>query len=288
MKNIGFVGLGSMGQGMALNLVKAGYQVKVYNRTAAKAGALVAAGAKAVAHPDEAADPGGIVVSMVSDDASLLALAQGPHGFGPALGKGGLHISMSTVNPATNRLLADELQAQGSSLVAAPVFGRPDAAAAAKLFIPCSGPSASRARALEVLNFLGQRVADFGEEVGAANVIKLSGNYLLVAATQAIAESLAVAEANGVPRQEAMDFFTSTVFACPAYINYGNRIAAEDYAPGGFKLSLGAKDLRLFSSQPGAQGLPLNDLINRNLAKALQAGQGDLDVTAISLQVGKS
>ena len=159
-----------------------------------------------------------------------------------------------------------------------------EAAAAASFCL--SGPAAARERAKPILALLGQQVQDFGDEVGAANVVKLCGNYLLFAATQAIAESLTVAEANGVSRQGAMDFFASTVFACPAYVNYGKRVAARDDAPGGFKLSLAAKDLRLFRGLDGPPGLPLSDLLQQRFVTALEAGQADLDVTAISRQVG--
>lgn len=288
MASLGFVGLGSMGLPMARNLIQAGHSLKVYNRSSTKALALVDLGAHLAALPVDVAEPGGVVISMLADDAALLNLSAGPHGFGGALGRGGLHISMSTVDPSTNRKLGSELEALGGALVAAPVFGRPDAAAAAKLFIPYSGPTWAKERALPFLKALGQGATDFGPEIGAANLVKLGGNYLLLAATQAIAECLAVAEAGGVDRRAAMDFLSATVFACPAYINYGKRIAARDYALGGFKLSLGAKDLGLFAGQKGATGLPLSGLLNERLAKALEAGQGDWDVTAVCTQVDET
>jgi 3-hydroxyisobutyrate dehydrogenase-like beta-hydroxyacid dehydrogenase len=278
---IAFLGLGSMGLPMARNLLKAGHRLKVWNRSTDKARALEAEGATAVGHPKQAVSPGGVAITMLSDDPALESVALGLNGFVPTLGKG-LHISMSTVSPELNRRLAKSQHALGGTLVAAPVFGRPDAAAAAKLNIPCSGPEAARARALPILATLGQRVQSFGEDPGAANVVKLNGNFLLLAATQAMAETLAVAQAAGLERREVMDFFTSTNFACPAYQVYGGRLADEDYSPGGFKLSLAAKDLRLFSALAGGHNLPLRGLLEQRFQEALDSGLADLDVTALA------
>jgi 3-hydroxyisobutyrate dehydrogenase-like beta-hydroxyacid dehydrogenase len=224
---IAFLGLGSMGAPMARNLMKSGHKVTVWNRSAAKAKALGAEGAAVAATPAQAVKPGGIAVTMLSDDAALAAVVEGPDGFLKQLGAG-LHISMSTVSPGLNQRLAKAHMAVGGSLVAAPVFGRPDAAAAAKLNIPCAGPAEARIKALPVLQLLGQRVESFGEDPGAANVVKLCGNYLLFAATQAIAESLKLAQASGLDRQAVMGFFTGTNFNCLAY----HAVRHSDRRPG--------------------------------------------------------
>jgi 3-hydroxyisobutyrate dehydrogenase-like beta-hydroxyacid dehydrogenase len=218
---------------------------------------------------------------MLSDDAALSAVAQGPGGFLPRLGAG-LHISMSTVGPDTNRALAKAQAGLGGALVAAPVFGRPDAAAAGQLFIPAAGPAAALQRARPLLSLLGQRVESFGEDPGAANIVKLCGNYLLLAATQSLGEAMQVAEANGLDRSAVMDFYTSTFLAAPSLKAYGSRVARRDFAPGGFKLSLAAKDLRLFSAQKGTAGLPVNTLINAGLARLLARGEGEQDATALA------
>ena len=286
MMDIGFIGAGSMGQPMARNLLKAGHRLKVWNRSMAKTRHLVAEGATAVTSPAKAATPGGVVVTMLSDDTALASVAEGADGFVGALGNG-LHLSMSTVSPAVNRRLGLAQVALGGMLVAAPVFGRPDAAAAGKLNIACSGPAAGRVRAMPLLQLLGQRVQDFGDDPGAANVIKLCGNFLIFAATQALAESLAVAGANGLDKQDAMDFFASTSFACPVYKAYGDRVAAEDYTEGGFKLGLAAKDLRLFSQQEGTEGLLLQALLKGRFDAAVSQGWTELDVTALARLVGK-
>jgi 3-hydroxyisobutyrate dehydrogenase-like beta-hydroxyacid dehydrogenase len=266
---------------MARNLMKSGHKVTVWNRSPAKAKAFAAEGAAVAAAPAQAVKAGGVAVTMLSDDAALAAVVEGPDGFLKALGAG-LHISMSTVSPALNQRLAKAHAQLGGSLVAAPVFGRPDAAAAAKLNIPCAGPAEARIKALPILQLLGQRVESFGEDPGAANVVKLCGNYLLFAATQAIAETLSLAQASGLDRQAVMGFFTGTNFNCTAYHAYGTRIADQDYAEGGFKMSLAAKDLRLFSAQPGASGLPLRALLEAQFAAGHKNGWDALDVTALA------
>jgi 3-hydroxyisobutyrate dehydrogenase-like beta-hydroxyacid dehydrogenase len=282
---IGFLGLGSMGLPMARNLMKTGHRVTVWNRDRSKAQPLEAEGAAVAATPAKAVKAGGVAITMLADDAALAAVVEGPDGILKGLGNG-LHISMSTVSPSINQRLAKAHAAHGGALVAAPVFGRPDAAATAKLNIPCSGPAAARIRALPYLQVLGQRVESFGEDPGAANLVKLCGNYLLFALTQSVAEALATAEAGGLDREAVMGFFTSTNFNCPAYAVYGGRVASEDYAEGGFKMSLAHKDLRLFSAQPGAQGLPLRALLERNFDAAHAKGWDGLDVTALARLLG--
>jgi len=282
---VAFLGLGSMGQGMARRLLKAGVPLTVWNRSKAKAEPLLAEGATWAESPDRAVAPGGVAITMLSDDAALTAVAGA---FMARLGQG-LHISMSTVGPGTNRSLAEAQAKLGGALVAAPVFGRPDAAAAGLLYIPASGAAAALERARPLLSLMGQRVEGFGEEPGAASMVKLCGNYLLLAATQALGESMHAAEANGLDRAQVMDFFTSTFLAAPSLKVYGGRVARRDFAPGGFKLSLAAKDLRLFSQQEGAKGLPVNALVNAGLAALLARGQGESDATAlVSLQDEKS
>jgi 3-hydroxyisobutyrate dehydrogenase-like beta-hydroxyacid dehydrogenase len=285
--DIGFLGTGNMGLPMARNLLKAGHTLRVWNRSPDKAAALVAEGALQAASPSLAVVHGGVAVTMLSDDAALEGVAAGPEGLMKALGPG-LHISMSTVSPDLNRRLAAEQAALGGTLVAAPVFGRPDAAAAAKLNIPYSGPASARAKAAPLLGILGQRIRDFGEDPGAANVVKLCGNFLIFSATQALAEALSVAQANGLDRSVVMDFYASTNFACPVYQAYGGRLAAEDYSEGGFKLGLAAKDLRLFGGQRGADGLKLRALLDQVLGAASAKGWDSQDVTVLARLVGEA
>ena len=175
---IGFIGIGGMGEPMAGNLLKAGYTLRIYNRTPSKAASLVDQGANLVHQPREVAEPGRIVITMLSDDRALEGAVADDNGLLQRLGPGGIHLSMSTVSPATARSLAERHRRYGVAYLAAPVFGRPQAAAARKLFICLSGPQAAKERVQPVLNTLGQGVFDFGEDQGAANVVKLAGNFL--------------------------------------------------------------------------------------------------------------
>jgi len=281
---IAFIGLGNMGQPMVKNLLKAGFSVKVYNRTAEKAKDLVAAGAIQVTSPADAVITGGIVVTMVANDQALETVVNGPEGFGEKLGSEGIHLSMSTVSPETSRKLAAYHLERGSYYVASPVFGRPEAAAAQKLFVMSSGPSVARERVKPVQDAVGQRVFDLGDDAGSANVIKLGGNFMLMAAMEAMAESFNLAEKNGISRELAAEIYSSTLFNCTAYQGYGQMIAKKEFEPAGFQLSLGLKDCNLVLAEANnAQApMPLANLVhNRLLASAAKARSGQ-DWSALS------
>jgi 3-hydroxyisobutyrate dehydrogenase-like beta-hydroxyacid dehydrogenase len=282
---IAFIGLGQMGEPMAHNLLKAGFQLTIYNRTRAKAESLARQGARVVDRPSQAITPDGIVVSMLANDAALEAVVLGPHGIAETLGEGGTHISMSTISPETARRLAGEHERHGSRYLAAPVFGRPEAAAAAKLWICVSGPDAAQKAAAPVLQVLGQGVHAYGEDPGAANVVKLAGNFLIASAIEALAEALALGEKNGIDRTALVAFFAHTIFACPIYQNYGRIIATEQYEPPGFKLALGMKDIGLVldAGQRSQVPMPLASLLRDRLIASLAHGRQDLDWTAIAL-----
>jgi 3-hydroxyisobutyrate dehydrogenase-like beta-hydroxyacid dehydrogenase len=286
---IGFIGLGNMGAPMARNLLEAGFKVTVFNRTRERAEPLMASGAALAESPRGAVVAGGIVVTMLADDRALESVALGKDGFVDALGKDGLHISMSTVSPETSRKLAQEHARRGSHFLAAPVFGRPEAAAARKLWICQSGPAAAKQRAKPVLEVLGQGIHDFGEDPGAANVVKLSGNFLILSAIEALAEALALAQKNGVDRTSLAGFFGETIFACPIYQNYGRILAGRKFEPPGFALKLGMKDMRLVrdTAETVQVPMPVADLLHARLLSALAKGRGDLDWTAIELSTAE-
>src|ERR1700730_11918354 len=166
-ETIGFIGLGRMGQPMAESLLRAGYALKVYNRTASKAEPLVAGGAEYISQPGAVPPTGGIVVSMVSNDAALQDIVMSP-GFLEQLGQDGIHLSMSTVSPETARKLVEVHAKRGSHYIDAPVFGVPQVAAAQKLWICLAGAQAAKERVRPLLEAMGQGVFDFGEGVGAA------------------------------------------------------------------------------------------------------------------------
>ena len=282
---VAVIGLGNMGTPFARNLLASGYAVTVFNRTRDKAEPLAALGAVVADSPAQAVTAGGVVISMLSNDAVLEEAVLGEGGFADALGEGGLHISMSTVSPVTSRKLAEEHARRGSQFVAAPVFGRPDAAAARKLWICLSGSMQAKVRARPILELLGQRVQDFGNTPDAASVVKLSGNFMILSAIEAMAEAMALCEKNGIERTAVYDFFTNANFACPVYQSYGRNLAGRIYEPAGFVLELGMKDIRLARETAASTGVPMPvaDFLFQRLQDAVKKGRGKLDWSAIEL-----
>jgi len=289
-ETIGFIGLGGMGSAMAVNLLKAGFGLRVYNRTPEKARPLVGLGAAQADSPAGMAETGGIVVTMLTNDQAVEEVAFGENGFGDALGEGGIHVSMSTISPETSRRLAERHAAWGTHYVAAPVFGKPDAAAAQKLWIATSGPEAAKARIRPLLDAMGQGVHDFGEDAGAANVVKLTGNFLLGAAIEAMGEAFTLAQKNGISRQAVYELFTSTLFACPVYQNYGKLIAAEHYQPIGATPSLIRKDfgLLLQEAKTSQVPMPLAGLVHDRLTAMVAKGREDRDWAGFAQEVSES
>ena len=289
-ETIGFIGLGGMGSAMAANLIKAGFSVKVYNRTPARAEPLVTLGATQAHTPAEAATEGGIVVTMLTNDDAVQSTAFGDAGFGQALGSGGIHLSMSTIAPETSRELAKRHSEQSSAFVAAPVFGKPDAAAAQKLWIATSGPADAKARVQPLLDAMGQGVYDFGDDPSAASVVKLSGNFLLGAAIEALGEAFTLAQKSGLSRTDVYEFFTQTLFACPVYKNYGKMIAEEVYQPIGAVPSLIRKDFGLIlqESKNAAVPMPLASLVHDRLTALVAKGREDRDWAGFAEEISES
>jgi len=282
---IGVIGLGGMGSGIASRLLDQGHSVAVWNRTASVADALVVRGARRAATPADAAAPDGVVVTMVANDAALEAVTGGEHGIVGRLGQGGVHVSMSTVSPALARTLAERHAARGSHFVAAPVFGRPDAAAAGKLWILQSGTAAAKQRARAVLEAIGQGVVDIGEAPDAAPTGKIAGNFLIASAMETMSEAFALLEKSGVDCRIWHDLMTRTLFAGTIHTNYGRFILDRAFSPPGFKLALGAKDvgLALAAGQEQRVPLPFASVLRDRFLAAMAQGRDELDWTAISL-----
>lgn len=284
---IGFIGLGKMGSAMAANLLKAGFKLHVYNRTLEKAAPLLEQGAILMPHASDTAERGGIVLTMLADDHAVENVVCGERGILEHLGPGGIHLSLSTVSPATARRLAERHSRYQTAYLAAPVFGRPEAAAAKKLWISLSGPTTAKERVKPILEAMGQGIFDFGEEPGAANVVKLAGNFLLASAIEALAEALALAEKNGVDRMKLTSMLSRTLFDCPAYKTYGEAIAQERYQPAGFQLSLGLKDINLVlqAAADSTMPMPLASLLHDRFLAMVAQGHAHLDWAAVALGV---
>ncbi len=285
-ETLGFIGLGNMGAPIAANLLKAGYGLRVYNRTAEKAAALVAKGATLASKPACAAQPGGIVVTMVADDRALEDLCLGSGSFVEHLGPGGIHVSLSTISPATARSLAEHHAKHQVAYVASPVFGRPDAAVAKRLWVCASGPAAAKQRVEPIQNAIGQGLFDFGEDPGAANVVKLCGNFMVAATIETLAEMLTLAEKSGVSKKAVAEMIGKF---SPLHAGYANQIAEQRFEPAGFRLTLGLKDVNLIlqMAAAGTTPLPLGSLLHDRWVSAVAKGRGDLDWSAIALNVAE-
>lgn len=285
-ETLGFIGLGNMGEPIAQNLLRAGYSLRIYNRTASKGAALVETGATLVASAAETATPGGIVLSMLADDRAVEEVCFAKPSFVERLGRGGVHASLSTISPATARRLAEHHKAQGVDYVAAPVFGRPEAAAAAKLFCLAAGPAAAKKRLEPIQAAIGQGAFDFGEEVGAANVVKLCGNFMIAATIEALAEMLTLAERNGVDKSAVAEMIGKF---SPLHYTYAKVIAERRFTPPGFRLVHGMKDVNLIMQTAAASTtpLPLASLLHDRWLSAIAKGRGELDWSAIALGVAE-
>jgi 3-hydroxyisobutyrate dehydrogenase-like beta-hydroxyacid dehydrogenase len=276
---IGFIGLGNMGLNMAKNLIAAGYHLQIYNRSIEKADDLEKTAITKCKTPAEAASNVQVVITMLSDDDVVKETVTGKGGIIQTLQKGGLHISMSTISPDVAKQLAALHQKAGSDYLAAPVFGRPEAAAAKKLWICVSGSRQAKEIAKPILESLGQGVFDFGEDASGANVVKIAGNFMIMSSLEIMAEAFTLAEKHGLDRTKVADFFGSTLFNAPIYQNYGKLIANRQYEPVGFKAKLGYKDARLAFklAQQSETPMPIGTAIHNRLLSAVAKGWGERD-----------
>lgn len=280
---IGFLGLGQMGSGMAANLIKAGHDITVYNRTPGKAGALTAQGAAEAKTPGEAAADADAVITMVAHDEALAALTLGEDGILKHLPKGALHISSSTISVAVSEKLTKAHTDAGQHFVAAPVFGRPEAAAAAKLFVIAAGAGASLNAAKPVFDAIGQRTFILGDKPREANLIKLSGNFLIASVIETLGEAMALVTKGGVDPHAYLEMLTSTLFAAPVYKTYGGLIADKKFTPAGFAAPLGQKDIRLTLAAAETLGVPMPvaSLLRDRFLTLIATGGADLDWSAV-------
>lgn len=280
---VGFIGLGNMGLGMAQNLLKAGHELTVYNRTPSKAKPLVDQGAHAVSNAADACR-GDVVITMLADDHAVEGVVFGEVGVISNLRAGAIHVSSSTISVALAQKLSAEHASKGQGFISAPVFGRPEAAAAKKLYVAVAGSDDAVTRCMPLFEALGQQVFRFGQEPFLANVVKVSGNFLIASVIEALGEALALVGKAGLDRQQYVDFLTATLFSAPVYKTYGGLIAAKKFQPAGFAAPLGLKDIRLALSA-GEQfrvPLPLASLVRDRFLTLLARGGERLDWSAIS------
>ncbi len=279
---VAFIGLGNMGTHMARHLIRAGHDVTVWNRTLAKTEGLRALGAKVAKSPGEAAKEAEAVITMLADDAAVEAAILQPGGIAESLPPNAVHISMSTISVALSRKLTEEHAKRGQKYITAPVFGRPEAAEAAKLFVAAAGDKEAIERCRPLLESLGQRVFVMGDKPEMANVVKLSGNFLIATVIESLGEAIALARKYGIDPHQYVDFLTNSLFAAPVYKTYGNLIADEKYKPAGFKIRLGLKDMKLVlaAAESADAPLPVASMIRDHMLTAISRGMDDMDWSA--------
>ena len=279
---IGFIGLGRMGASMATNLIRAGHDVSVFNRSHGKSDSLIKLGAHRASSVAEAC-AADAVITMVSDDDAASGIAFGNGGLVTHLPKYAIHVSMSSISVALSKRLAQAHAQAGQRYVAAPVFGRPDMAAAAKLFIIVAGDPATIDVCQPLFRVMGQKTIPIGTEPSAANLVKLSGNFLMASVIEALGEAVALIAKAGIDRLAYIELLTSSIFNVPAYKTYGGLIARDKFQPAAFAAPLGYKDIRLTLAAAQNLGvpMPLGSLLHDRFLRLISQGGSDLDWSAL-------
>jgi 3-hydroxyisobutyrate dehydrogenase-like beta-hydroxyacid dehydrogenase len=280
--DVGLIGLGNMGSGIAKSLLRAGHNVTVYNRTRERAEALSANGAKVARTVAEACAPG-VVMTMLADDAAVEGVAFGEGGILKSLRKGGLHVSLSTISVRlAERLTAEHAQA-GQEFVSAPVFGRPDAAEGARLAVVAAGRPEAVERCKPLFAGMGPKLFVAGSKPSQSNVVKLTGNFLIASVLESMAEAITFARKSGLDAAALLDFLTTTMFTAPLYKTYGTLIVEGKFEPAGFALPLGLKDVRLVlqAAEANHVAMPIASVVRDRMLTAMARGNEKSDWSVI-------
>ncbi len=281
---VAFLGLGSMGQPMAVNLAQAGLELTVYNRTPSRAQELAERGVAVAASPREAAEGADCLVTMLADDAAVENVLEGEQGALASLPRGAVHACMTTIGVAYSRQLGTRHAGLGQAYVAAPVFGRPDAAAAAQLWVVAGGARDAVERCRPVFEAMGQGVLEVGQDPAQANSVKLAGNFMLAAMMEAFAEAATMVRKAGVSPARFLEVVNGHLFRSPVYENYGSMIAQGRFQPAGFRMRLGLKDMRLLlqAAEANEVPMPMGSLVHDRYLAGVALGYGDQDWSAVA------
>jgi len=283
IRSVAFIGLGKMGSAMAAHVLDAGFELTVYNRTATKAEPLVARGARPAPSPRQAAAAADAVVTNLMDDASVRAVTDGAEGLLAGLRPGSIHVGTTTNSPALATELARSHAARGCHYLAAPVLGRPDAAAARKLVTLAAGPPEAVERCKPLLESWSAAVTQFGDDPAVASSAKLCLNYFVVSLIDVIGEVFALADKSGVATEKINGFF-QMMLAHPGLKAYAARIAERDFRDVGFELAGGLKDGNLILDAARAAGVPLGhaEVVCDKFREAVASGMGSEDWAAVT------
>jgi 3-hydroxyisobutyrate dehydrogenase-like beta-hydroxyacid dehydrogenase len=279
---VGFIGLGHMGSAMVGSLLQAGHEVTVHNRTLSKAQGLIGQGAHLAVRVADTCQ-GDAVITMLADDGAVDGVVLGEGGVLQSLGERTIHISMSTISVDLCERLADGHATAGHRFVSAPVFGRPDVAAQGKLFIIPAGEPDVLDTCMPLFDAMGQKTIPIAEVPQMANLVKLSGNFLIASVLEALGEAMALIRKAGVDPHRYFDLLTSTLFTGPVFTKYGGLIANESFQPAGFAAPLGEKDIRLTlaAAETLRVPMPLASLVHDRLQTLIARGGEELDWSAI-------
>ena len=286
--NVGFIGLGSLGLPIADNILTSTNQLFVYNRTLSRARPLTDKGAVLMNSVRELTAACDVVFSVLSNDDAVKEVTEGPDGIAAHLREGGIHVSVSTILPATAVQLHALHNQHGSYYVSAPVMGRPEMAKARKLNFLVSGNTSVLEKINHLLTDAGAaKISPFGEQAGAANVAKLCSNFLIASAIESMAEGITLANKSGIDAGEWLNMLTSTLFNAPVYENYGALLLSERFQPAAFSMNLGLKDLKLVQEQAASvnAAMPVANTVTHQLHTAINQGMGEYDWTAVALML---
>jgi 3-hydroxyisobutyrate dehydrogenase-like beta-hydroxyacid dehydrogenase len=274
--DVGFIGLGKMGIAMARNLVKAGHQVRAWNRSPVDAAGLTLVKS---AHEAFQAD---VVFTMLSDDTALRAVVLDGSLLKDAR-KGLIHVGCSTISIAFAEELTNRHAEAGIGYISAPVFGRPDVAEAAQLNVVVGGAESAIDKVAPLLAAIGKKTWVMGDRPAQANAAKIAGNMMIGMAIGAMSEATLLSESNGVAPKAFFELVLEALFGCRVYQSYSAKIIAEEYSPG-FKMLLGLKDLRLATeaAEHAGKRLPILETVHDQMTEAVQAGLGDKDWSALA------
>lgn len=287
---IAFIGLGRMGQPIARRLLGAGHDVAVFNRTPGKTDDLVAAGARRADTLAQACAGASVAFTMLADDAALCGVALDARGLVASLEPGAIHVAMGTHGVDAIRRVALAHDGAAQHLVAAPVLGRPDVAAAGQLGIVVAGPAPAVARCTPLLEAIGRRLFDAGADPGGAEALKLANNFVLGCAIEAMSEAFSLVRRHGVAPAILHDVLTEGMFGCTAYKTYALLIADAGWDRGGFSTRLALKDVRLTLAAGAEAGVPLpsGQLLRERLEGAIAHGDGDRDWSVLAREQARA
>jgi 3-hydroxyisobutyrate dehydrogenase-like beta-hydroxyacid dehydrogenase len=280
---VGFIGLGHMGLPMARNLLETGHRLIVYNRTRSKAEVLAAEGAQVADKPSDACRAD-VLITMLTGDDAVEDIVFGRGNILHSLRLNAIHLSMSTISVALSDRLAEAHAKAVQTYVAAPVFGRPEAAAAAKLFIVAAGPEEAVARCRPLLDAMGQKTFTIGDKQSMANLVKITGNFLIASMLESLGEAIALVRKSGMDPHRYVEILTGSLFSAPVYKTYGSIIADERYEPAGFRLELGLKDVRLALAAADAKvvPMPVASLVRDRFLECVALGEADADWSSLA------